>query len=186
MKGTVGWWSLEWSIDWIPWWSQDSDNIWNNFTDVERPEILSDFLLWFLASKTTKYLFKKYCSLLSRTTSPSSWAWLTASWASNTGRAPKSQRGSPASRGDGRRTASSWRGRPTPPSRCVVIIPRDAFYISAFYLFVLTSLFLLIQDDYLVSKPVKQHLAKYDIQLKTFNVSKSLDTALAVRISCIL
>lgn len=67
-----------------------------------------------------------------------------------------------------------------------MIIPRDAFYISAFYLFVLTSLFLLIQDDYLVSKPVKQHLAKYDIQLKTFNVSKSLDTALAVRISCIL
>ncbi|TNN40486.1 U3 small nucleolar RNA-associated protein 15 [Liparis tanakae] len=35
------------------------------------------------------------------------------------------------------------------------------------------------QDDYLVSKPVKQHLAKYDKQLKTFNVSKSLDTALA-------
>ncbi|XP_068461468.1 U3 small nucleolar RNA-associated protein 15 homolog [Clinocottus analis] len=34
------------------------------------------------------------------------------------------------------------------------------------------------QDDYLVSKPVKQHLAKYDTQLKKFNVSKSLDTAL--------
>lgn len=34
------------------------------------------------------------------------------------------------------------------------------------------------QDDYLVSKPVKQHLAKYDVQLKRFNVSKALDTAL--------
>lgn len=36
------------------------------------------------------------------------------------------------------------------------------------------------QDDYLVSKPVKQHLAKYDKQLKKFNVSKALDTALEV------
>lgn len=34
------------------------------------------------------------------------------------------------------------------------------------------------QDDYLVSKPVKEHLAKYDKQLKKFNVSKALDTAL--------
>lgn len=34
------------------------------------------------------------------------------------------------------------------------------------------------QDDFLVSKPVKQHLAKYDKQLKKFNVSKALDTAL--------
>ncbi|KAG8011832.1 U3 small nucleolar RNA-associated protein 15-like protein [Nibea albiflora] len=34
------------------------------------------------------------------------------------------------------------------------------------------------QDDYLVSKPVKQHLARYDKQLKKFNVSKALDTAL--------
>lgn len=34
------------------------------------------------------------------------------------------------------------------------------------------------QDDYLVSKPVKQHLANYDKQLKKFNVSKALDTAL--------
>ncbi|XP_068166204.1 U3 small nucleolar RNA-associated protein 15 homolog [Antennarius striatus] len=34
------------------------------------------------------------------------------------------------------------------------------------------------QDDYLVSKPVRQHLAKYDKQLKKFNVSKALDTAL--------
>ncbi|XP_041855543.1 U3 small nucleolar RNA-associated protein 15 homolog [Melanotaenia boesemani] len=34
------------------------------------------------------------------------------------------------------------------------------------------------QDDYLVSKPVKQHLAKYDKQLKKFNVSKALDKAL--------
>ncbi|XP_062240650.1 U3 small nucleolar RNA-associated protein 15 homolog [Platichthys flesus] len=34
------------------------------------------------------------------------------------------------------------------------------------------------QDDYLVSKPVKQHLAKYDKQLKKFNVSQALDTAL--------
>lgn len=36
------------------------------------------------------------------------------------------------------------------------------------------------QDDYLVSKPVKQHLANYDKQLKKFNVSKALDTALQV------
>lgn len=35
------------------------------------------------------------------------------------------------------------------------------------------------QDDFLVSKPVKQHLAKYDKQLKKFNVSQALDTALA-------
>lgn len=35
------------------------------------------------------------------------------------------------------------------------------------------------QDDYLVSKPVKQHLANYDQQLKKFNVSKALDAALA-------
>lgn len=34
------------------------------------------------------------------------------------------------------------------------------------------------QDDYLISKPVKEHLAKYDKQLKKFNVSKALDTAL--------
>ncbi|XP_061585477.1 U3 small nucleolar RNA-associated protein 15 homolog [Cololabis saira] len=34
------------------------------------------------------------------------------------------------------------------------------------------------QDDYLVSKPVKQHLAKYDKELKRFNVSKALDQAL--------
>ncbi|KAM6930437.1 U3 small nucleolar RNA-associated protein 15 homolog [Xenentodon cancila] len=34
------------------------------------------------------------------------------------------------------------------------------------------------QDDFLVSKPVKQHLAKYDKQLKRFNVSKALDKAL--------
>lgn len=34
------------------------------------------------------------------------------------------------------------------------------------------------QDDYLVSKPVKEHLAKYDKQLKKFNVSKALDSAL--------
>ncbi|CAL8249154.1 unnamed protein product [Merluccius merluccius] len=34
------------------------------------------------------------------------------------------------------------------------------------------------QDDYLVSKPVRQHLAKYDKQLKKFNVSKALDIAM--------
>ncbi|XP_056145826.1 U3 small nucleolar RNA-associated protein 15 homolog isoform X2 [Lampris incognitus] len=34
------------------------------------------------------------------------------------------------------------------------------------------------QDDYLVSKPVKQHLAKYDKELKRFNHSKALDTAM--------
>lgn len=34
------------------------------------------------------------------------------------------------------------------------------------------------QDDFLVSKPVKQYLQKYDKQLKSFEVSKALDTAL--------
>uniref|UniRef100_A0A8C2K4Y5 U3 small nucleolar RNA-associated protein 15 homolog n=1 Tax=Cyprinus carpio TaxID=7962 RepID=A0A8C2K4Y5_CYPCA len=34
------------------------------------------------------------------------------------------------------------------------------------------------QDDFLVSKPVKQYLRKYDKQLKSFEVSKALDTAL--------
>ncbi|XP_077417025.1 U3 small nucleolar RNA-associated protein 15 homolog [Vanacampus margaritifer] len=33
-------------------------------------------------------------------------------------------------------------------------------------------------DDYLVSKPVKEHLAQYDKQLKKFNVSKAFDIAL--------
>lgn len=37
-----------------------------------------------------------------------------------------------------------------------------------------------VQDDFLVSKPVKQHLAKYDKQLRKFNVSQALDTALEV------
>nr|XP_057927485.1 U3 small nucleolar RNA-associated protein 15 homolog [Doryrhamphus excisus]XP_057927486.1 U3 small nucleolar RNA-associated protein 15 homolog [Doryrhamphus excisus] len=34
------------------------------------------------------------------------------------------------------------------------------------------------QDDFLVSKPVRQHLAKFDKELKRFNVSKALDVAL--------
>uniref|UniRef100_A0A8C5GXV6 U3 small nucleolar RNA-associated protein 15 homolog n=1 Tax=Gouania willdenowi TaxID=441366 RepID=A0A8C5GXV6_GOUWI len=34
------------------------------------------------------------------------------------------------------------------------------------------------QDDFLVGKQVKEHLAKHDKQLKKFNVSKALDTAL--------
>ncbi|XP_019744723.1 U3 small nucleolar RNA-associated protein 15 homolog [Hippocampus comes] len=34
------------------------------------------------------------------------------------------------------------------------------------------------QDDYLVSKPVKQHLAQYDKHLKKFSASKALDTAM--------
>ncbi|MCI4379567.1 hypothetical protein PGIGA_G00229640 [Pangasianodon gigas] len=34
------------------------------------------------------------------------------------------------------------------------------------------------QDDFLVSKTVKQHLQKHDRQLKSFQVSKALDTAL--------
>ncbi|XP_043120894.1 U3 small nucleolar RNA-associated protein 15 homolog [Puntigrus tetrazona] len=34
------------------------------------------------------------------------------------------------------------------------------------------------QDDFLVSKPVKQYLQMYDKQLKSFEVSKALDTAL--------
>uniref|UniRef100_A0A671LA30 U3 small nucleolar RNA-associated protein 15 homolog n=1 Tax=Sinocyclocheilus anshuiensis TaxID=1608454 RepID=A0A671LA30_9TELE len=38
------------------------------------------------------------------------------------------------------------------------------------------------QDDFLVSKPVKQYLRKYDKQLKSFEVSKALDTALQVNI----
>ncbi|MBN3300359.1 UTP15 protein, partial [Amia calva] len=37
------------------------------------------------------------------------------------------------------------------------------------------------QDDLLVSKPVKAHLRKYDKQLKSFQVSKALDTVLEVR-----
>lgn len=36
------------------------------------------------------------------------------------------------------------------------------------------------QDDFLVSKTVKQHLQKHDKQLKSFQVSKALDTALEV------
>uniref|UniRef100_A0A672N4S1 U3 small nucleolar RNA-associated protein 15 homolog n=1 Tax=Sinocyclocheilus grahami TaxID=75366 RepID=A0A672N4S1_SINGR len=36
------------------------------------------------------------------------------------------------------------------------------------------------QDDFLVSKPVKQYLRKYDKQLKSFEVSKALDTALLI------
>ncbi|CAN9513012.1 unnamed protein product [Ophioblennius macclurei] len=35
------------------------------------------------------------------------------------------------------------------------------------------------QDDFLVSRPVREYLAKYDKQLKKFNVSKALDAALA-------
>ncbi|XP_066567770.1 U3 small nucleolar RNA-associated protein 15 homolog [Amia ocellicauda] len=38
------------------------------------------------------------------------------------------------------------------------------------------------QDDLLVSKPVKAHLRKYDKQLKSFQVSKALDTVLETRI----
>ncbi|XP_023678962.1 U3 small nucleolar RNA-associated protein 15 homolog [Paramormyrops kingsleyae] len=34
------------------------------------------------------------------------------------------------------------------------------------------------QDDFLVSKPVRMHLQKYDKQLKSFQVSKALDTVL--------
>ncbi|KAJ8405673.1 hypothetical protein AAFF_G00316530 [Aldrovandia affinis] len=38
------------------------------------------------------------------------------------------------------------------------------------------------QEDFLVSKPVKMHLQKYDKQLKSFQVSKALDTVLEPRI----
>ncbi|XP_006627225.1 U3 small nucleolar RNA-associated protein 15 homolog [Lepisosteus oculatus] len=38
------------------------------------------------------------------------------------------------------------------------------------------------QDDFLVSKPVKMHLKKYDQQLKSFQVSKALDTVLERRV----
>lgn len=67
---------------------------------------------------------------------------------------------------------------------------RDAFIIVVVTINIsiiiahLTSIFLFVlfvQDDFLISKPVKQHLAKYDKQLKKFNVSQALDTALAVR-----
>uniref|UniRef100_A0A672ZJQ8 U3 small nucleolar RNA-associated protein 15 homolog n=1 Tax=Sphaeramia orbicularis TaxID=375764 RepID=A0A672ZJQ8_9TELE len=34
------------------------------------------------------------------------------------------------------------------------------------------------QDDYLVSKPVREYLTKYDKHLKKFNISKALDSAL--------
>ncbi|KAM8885909.1 U3 small nucleolar RNA-associated protein 15 homolog isoform 2-T4 [Spinachia spinachia] len=36
------------------------------------------------------------------------------------------------------------------------------------------------QEDYLVSRPVKEYLAQYDKQLKKFNVSKALDSALEI------
>ncbi|KAL1257113.1 hypothetical protein QQF64_012658 [Cirrhinus molitorella] len=36
------------------------------------------------------------------------------------------------------------------------------------------------QDDFLVSKPVKEYLQKHDKQLKSFEVSKALDTALQI------
>ncbi|KAL6113738.1 utp15 [Pungitius sinensis] len=36
------------------------------------------------------------------------------------------------------------------------------------------------QEDYLVSKPVKEYLAQYDKQLKKFNVSRALDAALEI------
>lgn len=54
------------------------------------------------------------------------------------------------------------------------------FAFSCFFSLLTTFL----QDDFLVSKPVKQHLAKYDKQLKKFNVSKALDTALKVGSLC--
>lgn len=60
----------------------------------------------------------------------------------------------------------------------VVIINIIAHRICLFFF---CCLFSVLQDDFLVSKPVKQHLAKYDKQLKKFNVSQALDTALAVR-----
>lgn len=59
----------------------------------------------------------------------------------------------------------------------VVIINIIAHRICMFFF----CLFSVLQDDFLVSKPVRQHLAKYDKQLKKFNVSQALDTALAVR-----
>ncbi|KAJ8263113.1 hypothetical protein COCON_G00155700 [Conger conger] len=38
------------------------------------------------------------------------------------------------------------------------------------------------QEDFLVSRPVRMHLEKYDKQLKSFQVSKALDTVLEARI----
>lgn len=57
-----------------------------------------------------------------------------------------------------------------------------SFYVKLFWPFhgEIMPHFFFLQDDYLVSKPVKQHLAKYDKQLKKFNVSMALDTALQV------
>ncbi|XP_067246069.1 U3 small nucleolar RNA-associated protein 15 homolog [Chanodichthys erythropterus] len=48
----------------------------------------------------------------------------------------------------------------------------------AYRVFVKGKNFVPKQDDFLVSKPVKLHLQKYDKQLKSFEVSKALDTAL--------
>lgn len=61
---------------------------------------------------------------------------------------------------------------------CSITIVLGLWYISFSDLISWLSIF--SQDDYLVSKPVKEHLAKYDKQLKKFNVSKALDAALEV------
>lgn len=53
-----------------------------------------------------------------------------------------------------------------------------------YHFMIFFSLLIFFQDDYLVSKPVKGFLAKYDKQLKKFNVSKALDTALLVGFLC--
>lgn len=54
----------------------------------------------------------------------------------------------------------------------------------AYRVFVKRKNFVPKQDDFLVSKPVKQHLKKYDKQLKSFEVSKALDTALQTWTRC--
>ncbi|KAG7278291.1 hypothetical protein CRUP_036368 [Coryphaenoides rupestris] len=48
----------------------------------------------------------------------------------------------------------------------------------AYRVFVKGKNYLPKQDDYLVSKPVRQHLAKYDKLLRKFKVSKALDAAM--------
>lgn len=121
---------------------------------------------------------------------PSLWVWLMAFWASNTRKALRSQKKALEKQGDSPLIVFLLRERIMSPNRYVQltwlmreIIIVVVINISSVIIAHLTSIFfvVVVQDDFLVSKPVKQHLAKYDKQLKKFNVSQALDTALAVR-----
>ncbi|XP_073706862.1 U3 small nucleolar RNA-associated protein 15 homolog [Garra rufa] len=57
-------------------------------------------------------------------------------------------------------------------------VPTRRRRLPAYRVFVKGKNFVPRQDDFLVSKPVKEYLCKYDSQLKSFEVSKALDTAL--------